>query len=114
MIDDDRLYLTHIGECLERIHRYTGGSKDRYTGSELVRDAVERNLETLCDAMGMLSVEAMATEPSIPWASIKAFRNRLAHGYLSVDPNLVWRVIQDDLPGLARLPQLGVQTPATH
>ena len=55
MIEDDQLYLTHIGECLERIHRYTGGSKDRYTGSELVRDAVERNLETLCDAMGMLS-----------------------------------------------------------
>jgi uncharacterized protein with HEPN domain len=46
-----------------------------------------------------LSVEARATA-SVPWARIIAFRNRLIHGYWSVDPLLLWDVIVSELLAL--------------
>jgi uncharacterized protein with HEPN domain len=34
----------------------------------------------------------------VPWGKVIAFRNRLIHGYWSVDPRLVWDVIEHELP----------------
>ena len=34
------------------------------------------------------------------WQDIKDFRNLLIHEYFGVDLEIVWRIIQDDLPAL--------------
>ncbi len=47
---DDRLYLIHIGECLDRIERYTAGEEADYKNSTLVQDAVIRNLQILAES----------------------------------------------------------------
>ena len=36
----------------------------------------------------------------VPWAKVIAFRNRLIHGYWSIDYLLVWDVVVNDLPPL--------------
>ncbi|MBK6558232.1 MAG: DUF86 domain-containing protein [Comamonadaceae bacterium] len=36
----------------------------------------------------------------MPWTALYAMRNRVAHGYWSVDTNVVWQVVQRDLPVL--------------
>ena len=41
-----------------------------------------------------------ANHPEIPWAALYAMRNRVAHGYWSVDTAVVWQVIERDLPAL--------------
>lgn len=38
--------------------------------------------------------------PAIPWQSMKAMRNLLIHEYDSVDPDILWKTIQQDLPAL--------------
>jgi len=38
--------------------------------------------------------------PDIPWLSSARFRNRLVHAYLTIDLNLVWAMIDKDLPPL--------------
>ena len=37
----------------------------------------------------------------MPWRAIAGFRNVLTHGYLDIDREVVWSVIEQDLPDLA-------------
>ena len=41
--------------------------------------------------------------PNIPWASMRAMRNRLVHVYFSVDTHLLWDTVRNDLPPLIPL-----------
>jgi uncharacterized protein with HEPN domain len=36
----------------------------------------------------------------LPWRLIVATRNRLIHGYLGIDNDTLWSIIEDDVPGL--------------
>lgn len=68
--------------------------------SDLVQDVVVRNLQVLAESTSRLSESIKATEPEIPWSEIRAFRNRLAHGYLTIDLDAVWEVVEQNLPEL--------------
>lgn len=54
---DDRLYLTHIFECISNIEEYTFGGKDEFLKSSLIQDAVIRNLEVIGEATKSISRE---------------------------------------------------------
>jgi len=100
---DDRLYLIHIGECLDRIESYTQGmTKEAFLASSLVQDAVIRNLQTLAESTQRLSARARESRPGIDWRKIAGFRNILVHDYLGVDVEKVWNIVQNDLPVLKR------------
>jgi uncharacterized protein with HEPN domain len=40
--------------------------------------------------------------PEIPWELISGTRNRLAHGYIDVDLDIIWSIVTKDLPPLSR------------
>jgi uncharacterized protein with HEPN domain len=44
--------------------------------------------------------EERARHPDIPWPEIVALRNRLIHGYDSVDFDILRRIVSDDQPPL--------------
>lgn len=96
----DAVLLVHLCECIERIQEYTGGERATFFSSRLVQDAVVRNLQTLAESTQRLSASLKATEPDVPWRAIAGFRNVLAHGYLTIDPDAVWSVVEQDLPEL--------------
>ena len=113
---DDRLYLIHIGECIDRIEKYTAGGKDDYMNSTLIQDGVIRNLQTLAESSQRVSDSLKAAHADVPWRVISGFRNVLVHQYLGVDVDYVWRVVADDLPPLkqriqAMLRELGIERP---
>ncbi|MFZ2884403.1 MULTISPECIES: DUF86 domain-containing protein [Nitrosomonas] len=43
-----------------------------------------------------------SVHPDIPWRMIIATRNRLIHGYLGIDNDTIWSIIQDEIPKLLR------------
>jgi uncharacterized protein with HEPN domain len=45
-VNDDTLYLIHIGEGIARIE-YVVDSREAFIGSPLIQDAVLRNLQTI-------------------------------------------------------------------
>lgn len=65
----------------------------------MVQDAVIRNFEIIGEAANQLS-RRLRSRRDVPWSKIIAFRNRLIHGYWSVDLLLVWDVVVNDLPVL--------------
>ncbi len=98
---DDRLYLIHIGECIDRVESYTQGlTKEAFMASSLVQDAVIRNLQVLAESTQRLSARAKESQPRIDWHRIAGFRNILVHDYLGVDLAKVWNIVKNDLPFL--------------
>jgi uncharacterized protein with HEPN domain len=47
-----------------------------------------------------LSEDLKATRPDVEWAKIGAFRNVLVHGYLGIDLERIWDIVQKDVPKL--------------
>lgn len=86
---------------MARIREYTGGERTAFFGSKMVQDAVVRNLQTLAESTQRLGESLRSTEPGVPWRAIAGFRNVLTHGYLDIDREVVWSVIEQDLPDLA-------------
>ncbi len=70
-----------------------------YSGDRLLRQAVERNLEIVGEAVGRLRRDDPDTVSHLSeHERIVAFRNILIHGYDLVDDELVWDTIQTKLP----------------
>ena len=95
----DRPYLGHILDSIDAIERYVAPGRDHFLGERMVQDAVIRNFEIVGEAANRLTPE-MRSVAAVPWARVIAFRNRLIHGYWSVDALLLWDVIQNELPSL--------------
>lgn len=102
--DDLRLpdYLEHILEAIERIGRYTADLEEAvFKQNSLVQDAVIRNFEIIGEASRNISKrypDFASAHPSLPLAVAYEMRNAVAHGYFSVDLDIVWKTIQRDLP----------------
>ena len=100
---DDKLYLIHIQECIERVEKYTAeGGKGAFLASTLIQDAVIRNLQTMAESTQRLPDVTKEAHPEVDWYKISGFRNVLVHGYLGVDLERVWIIVERDLPGLKR------------
>ncbi|CAN5665230.1 DUF86 domain-containing protein [soil metagenome] len=96
---NDLPYLAHIADSITAIQTYVAGGRDVFLRERLIQDAVIRNFEIIGEAAGRLSTPTRGLSDS-PWKKVVAFRNRLIHGYWSVDVMLVWDVIENELPRL--------------
>lgn len=57
-----------------------------------------REFEIIGEAVGKLPDEIKQKRADVEWQDIKDFRNLLTHEYFGVDLEIIWQVIQDDLP----------------
>jgi uncharacterized protein with HEPN domain len=95
-------YLEHVVEAIERIQRYVSGvDRAAFLANEEKQDAVIRNLEIIGEAaanIGRQYPEFVAQHPEFRWQDAYGMRNVLSHGYFKVDPEVVWKTAQEDLP----------------
>ncbi len=98
---DDRTYLLHILEAIEKIDRYTAtGSFDNFLNNDMMIDAVVREREIIGEAARNLSDTFQDKHSEIPWYKIKAMRNVLIHEYFGVDLKVVWDTCKTDMPAI--------------
>ena len=64
--------------------------------------AVTRLIELIGEAARKVSESKRALPPEIPWQQIIGTRDRLAHGYIETDYDIIWRIVTGDLPPLIR------------
>ncbi len=106
-------YLWDARDAAQRIARFTAGrSYDDYLADEMLRSAVERQFEIIGEAFAGLRRAAPELAAGVPnLLRIIAF-NVLIHGYATVNDQLVWAVVVNDLPKLlAKLDGLLTDTP---
>ncbi|PLS84607.1 MAG: hypothetical protein CYG60_17060 [Actinobacteria bacterium] len=94
--------LEQIGDAASFVLSVTEGKTlADYAADRLLRQAVERNLEIIGEAVGRLGRDAPETVSRLSeHERIMAFRNVLIHGYDLVDDELVWDTIKTKLPVL--------------
>lgn len=68
-------------------------------------DPIYRNAAALCilqigELVGKLTEDFRAAHPGVPWRQIKAMRNIVAHSYGTIDPEVTWEVMTEDIPAL--------------
>lgn len=97
-------YLGHILQAIGRIKEYVQGMDEAaFSEDHRTQDAVIRNFEIIGEASRNIEKrypEFAQEYADVPWAVAYEMRNVLAHGYFTVDLNVVWRTINNDLPGL--------------
>ena len=95
------LYIDDMLRFAAKVQAYTRGrTQTTFLADELVYDATLRNLELLGEAASKIPDDVRAAWTSIPWRQITATRNRLIHGYLGIDGDTVWSIIDTDIPAL--------------
>ena len=94
---DDRLYLVHILDCIARIRRYTLDGREAFLDDEKSQDAVVRNLQTLAESTQRLSSGVRALHPEVDWRRIRQFRNFVVHGYMDINYQRIWLVVEHQL-----------------
>jgi len=62
--------------------------------------AIVRLLEILGEAARGISADFQNAHPQIAWKEMIGARNHLIHGYYEVDYDIVWQILEDDLPPL--------------
>ncbi len=98
-----RFYVSDMIAFAENVMSYTDGfNQERFINSGITYDATLRNLELIGEAATHIPQEVREQLSQIQWRLIIATRNKLIHGYLGIDNDTLWSIIQTDVPELLK------------
>jgi uncharacterized protein with HEPN domain len=106
---ENRVYLLHIRDAIERIESYTKDGRDAFMSEPMIQDAVIRNLEIIGEAVKSLSAEFRLEHPQLPWSKIAGLRDVLIHEYFGIHLETVWEVVGKRIPELKEHVLLALQ-----
>lgn len=96
----DRERLLDILEAIDKIEQRTSRDIDTFADDEMQQVWVIHHLQIIGEAAYGLSPQFKVDHPQIPWDQIIGMCHVLVHGYFEIDLDIVWAVIQKDLPPL--------------
>lgn len=98
---DDADALGHMLEhAREAVAMVRGRTRADLDADRLFNLALVRLVEIVGEAAKRVSLARQAAIPGVPWPLVVSTRNRLIHGYDSVDFDVLWAVATRDLPEL--------------
>ena len=98
---DWRLYVEDMLEFAQQAASYAQGmDQEAFIADRRTYDATLRNIELIGEAASHVPAQARRAHPEVEWQRIVATRNRVAHAYLGIDDDVIWDIIQTDLPEL--------------
>lgn len=89
-----------VGFCTKVLSYTQGLDAATFAGSGIHYDASLRNIELVGEAATHIPDHIRQAHPQIAWRKIIATRNRLIHGYLGIDNDVLWSIVQTDIPQL--------------
>ncbi len=87
----------HAREALQFV---TGKNREDLDENRMLNLSLVRLLEIIGEASSRVTESTKKSHPEIPWQQISGLRNRLIHGYNQVDLDILWNILQDDIPVL--------------
>jgi uncharacterized protein with HEPN domain len=102
-------WLNDILNAISKIERHPRYAEGRagYDADEYFRDVIQLNIERICEACKHLVDEYDYDEkyPDVPWRQITGMRIILAHVYWNIEDDIVWDIVERDLPELKKQTQ---------
>lgn len=97
----DLQFLLDMLQSAELVAAYTDRcEKDESINNIQLQDSVIRRLLVIAEAARRVSETTRQALPNISWQEINGMRNRLVHEYDDVNLNIVWNVVQSEIPQL--------------
>jgi uncharacterized protein with HEPN domain len=94
-------YLDAMITFARKAYVYTQRLEQRsFVGNDVVFDATVRNLELLGEAATHIPDETRAANEHIPWGMLIATRERLMRSDGAIDWDVIWTIVDDDIPPL--------------
>ena len=98
---DDQVYLKHmLDHAREAVEMVAGKTQADLAQHRMLELALIRLVEIIGEAATRVGSEMKSSNPQVPWREIIGMRNRLTHGYDTVDLKVLWDTIAEDLPPL--------------
>lgn len=95
----DVVYLRHIlDEAIYLASESEGLDGPSFLADPTFRRAFARSIEIMGEATKQLSRELCERYPDVEWRSMARMRDRLIHGYIGVDYEVVWNVAAVEAP----------------
>lgn len=86
---------------IEKLQVYVDGHDyESFAEDDMMVEACVFNLGQLGEIANKIDDEYEESHPEIPWRQIYGLRNRIIHDYEGINLNLIWEIIQEDLPEL--------------
>lgn len=92
-----RHMLDHAREAVEMVR---GRSRADLDADRQFNLSMVRLMEVVGEAATRVPEEFRSRYPEVPWRQAAGMRNRLIHGYDAVDFDILWAIVQQDLPPL--------------
>ena len=100
---EDTVRLRHMLDYARKAVQFTQGrSRTDLGADEVLALAIVHLVEIIGEAARTISGELRERYPEVPWDLISGTRNRLAHGYIDVDLDIIWTIVTKDLPPLIK------------
>jgi uncharacterized protein with HEPN domain len=99
--NDDLVRVRHMLDFARKAVQFNKGrSRADLDSNEMLAMATVHLIEVIGEASKAISAELRHQYPEVPWDLISGTRNRLAHGYIDVDLDIIWTIVTTDLPPL--------------
>lgn len=106
---EDRIRLTHMLDAARRVARYCAGmTRDTLEADEMRFLAVVKSIEVIGEASTKVSDAARARVHGIDWVGVRRMRNRMIHGYDTIDAARVWDAVEIDVPNIIEALEAGL------
>ena len=93
---DYKLFIKDIVDAIESIEEFVAGmSYEEFKNDDKTVSAVVRKLEIIGEATKNIPDEIKEKYLMLPWKEMAKIRDKLIHGYFSVDFEIVWKVVKD-------------------
>ena len=100
---DDIEYIKHIINAIQLIKQYTKDlQKDEFIKNNEKQDAVIRELAVIGEASKNISDSFKVKNNFIEWKKLAGVRDIVVHQYFNIDLDIIWDIIQYDLPELEK------------
>lgn len=94
-------YIEDILDAMEKAEILLNEvSYEQFKADFRINFAVVRALEIIGEATKRLPISLRESYPDIPWRNMAGMRDRIVHGYDSINLSIVWQVVKADIPDL--------------
>lgn len=103
-IKNNEYYIQKIKTDLEFIVSHMSNvGKEEFYKNDILLDSMMFRMIQISENCKNLTDEYKLSRPEVPWGSMAGMRNRIVHDYGSVDLEIVYDTLKDDIPELLNI-----------